>query len=85
MSSDDGISILRRPEVVRRTGLSNTRIDVLEKAGKFPARVRISERATGWRSDEVDEWIRARPRASDAPPDPAGDPRSRGLGRRRSA
>lgn len=61
--------ILRRPEVEAMTGLRRTRLDELERQGKFPQRVRISDRATGWRSDEVEAWIEALPRASEADSD----------------
>jgi len=55
--------ILRRPELKERTGLSNAQRDRLEAAGKFPRRVLLSERAVGWHSDEIDDWIQSRPRA----------------------
>jgi prophage regulatory protein len=63
------LRILRRPDVERVTGLKKTRIDELERRGEFPQRVRISDRATGWRSDEVEAWVAARPRAADVPSD----------------
>ena len=63
------LRILRRPEVERVTGLKKTRLDDLERKGAFPQRVRISDRATGWRSDEIDSWIAARPRANCAQAD----------------
>ena len=59
--------ILRGREVDRITGLSRTVRYELEKAGKFPRRRRISERATGYLASEVDEWIRSRPLADDQP------------------
>lgn len=71
------LRILRRPEVERLTGLKKTRIDDLERADQFPRRVRISKRATGWRSDEVENWIAERPRAEDAPADDGYDIHSR--------
>ena len=55
-------TILRKPAVTERTGLSSAQIWRLEKAGKFPARVQISAGAVGWFSDEVDAWIEARAR-----------------------
>lgn len=63
------LRIIRRPEVQAMTGLGRTRIDELERAGEFPARIRISTRACGWRSDELENWIKSRPRAADAPAD----------------
>lgn len=64
--ADSKLRILRRPEVISMTGLGRSRIDELEKANKFPKRIRISDRATGWRSDEIEEWILSRPRADEA-------------------
>lgn len=58
--------IMRRPEVRDRTGLSDTRIDELERAGKFPRRVQLSARAIGWVETEITEFIRGRIAARDA-------------------
>ncbi len=69
------IRILRRRQTCDLVGMSPTRVDVLERRGEFPQRVRISERAVGWLSDEIEAWILARPRAADVPPDKAGNPR----------
>ena len=79
------LRILRRPEVLAITGLSATRIHTLERRGEFPTRVRLSDRACGWRSDEIEEWIKARPRATDVRPDIGADPRRRGVGAKRSS
>ena len=56
-------SILKQPEVSRRTGLSRSSIYRLEASGEFPSRVKLSESASGWLSDEVQAWIESRPRA----------------------
>jgi prophage regulatory protein len=58
------IGLLRLPEVRRLTGLSRSSIYRLEAISGFPARVRLSERATAWRADEVLAWVEARPRES---------------------
>ncbi len=79
------LRILRRPEVIAITGLSGTRIDELERAGRFPARRRLSQRAVGWLSTEVEDFILSRPLASESPPDLAGNPRARGVGRRKGS
>jgi len=55
--------IERLPDVMRRTGLRKTRIYALEASGKFPKRIKISERAVGWRSNEIDAFIASRPQA----------------------
>lgn len=59
-------ALLRRPEVSRRTGLSPNRIDELEKAGRFPKRVQISDRAVGWVESEISGFIQARIAERDA-------------------
>lgn len=56
-------SILRKPEVVRRTGLSAATIRRLELAGKFPKRLLLSAQAVGWSEREVTDWIESRSRA----------------------
>jgi len=77
------VRILRLPEVELTSGLKRTRIDELERLGLFPKRRRISKRAVGWLSNEVGEWIAARPCAEDVRPDAAGDPRRRGVGKKK--
>lgn len=52
--------IIRRREVCARSGYSHDTIDRLEKLGKFPARVRLSDRAVGWFEDEINDWIKSR-------------------------
>lgn len=39
----------------------------LEKAGKFPKRIRIGERRVGWRLSEIEAWLDERARISAAP------------------
>jgi prophage regulatory protein len=60
MTSGKHPALLRRPEVMRRTGLRQTRIDELERAGEFPRRVQLSIRAVAWVESEVSDYIRAR-------------------------
>lgn len=56
-------SILRKRAVRQRTGLSDTTIWRLEKAGDFPSRIQITEAgAVGWYEDEVDAWMHDRVR-----------------------
>jgi prophage regulatory protein len=56
--------ILRKSEVLSRIKLCYQTIWRLEKLGKFPARVKLGDRAIGWYSDEIDEWIKSRERVS---------------------
>lgn len=60
-------SILRRDEVLRRTGLSKATVYRLMEAGLFPRQVLLSSRAVGWLEHEVREWLDNRPRAGGAP------------------
>ena len=56
--------ILRTPEVVRATGLSNTTIWRRVRSGEFPAPVKLGSLATrsiGWRQSVIDDWITNRP------------------------
>lgn len=59
---DAGIEdrLIRRREVLRRTGLSSTALDRLERSGKFPIKVTIGPRAVAWSGSEVNAWIDAR-------------------------
>lgn len=61
------VSVLRKPEVEQRTGLSASSIDRLEAAGNFPKRMQLSPNAVGWLSSEVDGWIKSRPRGEMVP------------------
>jgi prophage regulatory protein len=56
-------SLIRLPEVRRLTGLARSTLYRLEKAGLFVPRVRIGQRATAWRLEQVQAWIAARPLA----------------------
>ncbi len=49
--------VMRFEEVAQCTGLSRTTIWRLERAGKFPARFKISNKAVGWSAQEVENWL----------------------------
>ena len=55
------MKILRRSEVVARVGLSHATVYRMMSRGEFPRSVRLSPGRTGWRSDEIDEWLASRP------------------------
>jgi prophage regulatory protein len=44
--------------------ISRSHIWRLERAGNFPARIRIGKRKIGWRASEVESWIDNRPSPS---------------------
>jgi predicted DNA-binding transcriptional regulator AlpA len=66
-------TVIRRREVRRRTGYSDTTIWRMEAAGTFPARFQLNPEAAGpygavgWYEDEVDAWIRKRVRGIGEP------------------
>ena len=53
-------TILRLPAVIERTGLSRSTIYLKIDQGHFPRQVKLSERAIGWPSSEIDAWIQSR-------------------------
>jgi prophage regulatory protein len=56
-SSSDPQSLIRLPDVVRRTGLGRSQIYALAKVDKFPSPIKLSERCSAWIAAEVDAWI----------------------------
>lgn len=56
--------ILRRPEVLARTGLTDSVLDREVRAGRFPAPFKLlpdrRARAVGWSELEVQAWITER-------------------------
>ncbi|MFG6139065.1 helix-turn-helix transcriptional regulator [Halomonas sp. B23F22_10] len=51
------VSLVRRPEVLRRCAISNSTLHRLINAGDFPAPIQISPRAVAWVASEIDRWI----------------------------
>ncbi|MCF7981865.1 MAG: AlpA family phage regulatory protein [Pseudomonadales bacterium] len=52
--------LLRFPQVKELVGLSRSQIWRLEQQGHFPRRVQISNRAVGWKSGQIEEFINSR-------------------------
>lgn len=52
--------ILKLPQVIEATGLSKSTIYVLISRGEFPAQIKLSERASGWKESDINEWIDSR-------------------------
>lgn len=50
-------TILRLPEVKKRTGLSRSTIYLRISNGGFPKPISLGGRAVGWLDSEIDEWI----------------------------
>ncbi len=53
-------SLLRLPEVKRRTGLSRSSIYAKMQNGNFPDKVNLGGRSVAWIDHEVEDWIRER-------------------------
>ena len=58
------MKILRRDDVLDRIGLSRSSLYNMVRAGRFPAPMRLGQRAVGWRLSDVDEWVASRPPAN---------------------
>ena len=52
--------ILRRKAVTEVTGLSSSTLWRLERAGRFPARKKLSANAVGYLAEDVEAWIQSR-------------------------
>lgn len=48
--------VIRRPEVLKITGLSPATIWRMEQDGRFPKRVSLGKNSCGWLSSEIDAW-----------------------------
>ena len=53
-------AVVSRDDLIVLTGLSETTLWRLEKAGDFPAKIRLSVRRVGWLRGEVEAWLRSR-------------------------
>jgi len=53
-------SLLRLPDVERRTGLRRAHLYKLARDGSFPRPVKIGARASAWRESEIASWIASR-------------------------
>ncbi|MDX1923144.1 MAG: AlpA family phage regulatory protein [Alphaproteobacteria bacterium] len=60
------LQILRKPEVKRLTGLSNSSIYLKISQGTFPAPFPLGEnaRAVGWEAESIQNWIKKQIEAS---------------------
>ena len=52
--------MIRLPAVLQATGLNKTRLYSLQRCGRFPRGVKISERAVAWPVADVQAWIAAK-------------------------
>jgi len=49
---------------MKKTGLTRSSLYQLIAKDKFPAQVKLTERCAAWYSNEIQDWINARPRAN---------------------
>jgi prophage regulatory protein len=73
--------LIRKPEVLSRTGLGNTTLYALVKQGRFPPPLPIAGRAVAWREIDINGWIsdrisaaRSRTQSTAANPTPVRNP-----------
>jgi len=48
--------IIRKKELLKAIGLSDVTIWRMERAGKFPRRIRLGGNSVGWYESEIIEW-----------------------------
>ena len=53
----DNMQLLNRKQVANRTNLSLSTIKRLEKEGRFPRRIKVTQFRVAWLASEIDDWI----------------------------
>ena len=61
-----GLTVLRRPQVQRRTGLARSSMYALIASGQFPSPINLTAHTVGWLEHEIESWIAQRTQASRA-------------------
>jgi prophage regulatory protein len=59
-TNQEKLSILRRKQVEKRTGLSRSTIYLRIQEGTFPRPIKLGARAVGWLENEIEAWLTAR-------------------------
>jgi len=57
--------VVRRKQLLEIIGVSGATQWRMEKAGLFPARVRLGKGSVGWHLAEVEKWLENRERVTD--------------------
>jgi len=57
----EGLRILSIEETCKRVDLHRSSLQRLEEKGQFPKRIATTRLRRGYRSDQIDEWIKSRP------------------------
>lgn len=55
---------LRRKDICRVYGISETTLNRMRKSGRLPEPVRVTERIVAWRADELDAALKSPPKAA---------------------
>ena len=58
--NQEKLTILRRKQVEKRTGLSRSTIYLRIKEGTFPRPINLGVRAVGWLENEIEAWLAER-------------------------
>jgi prophage regulatory protein len=82
LGGDTVISIIRRHEVERRTGLAKSSLYALIDKGQFPRPINLTEGRVGWLVHEIDAWAAERIAARDHPQQEQIERRGRGRPRK---
>lgn len=69
----DPLTLISKKELIKKVLYSGQHIGRLERAGKFPRRVKLGENRVGWVRAEIDAWIAKRMRARPTEPDDEQD------------
>lgn len=59
--------VVRRKQLLELIGLSCATQWRMEKAGLFPARIKLGEGSVGWHLTEIEAWLKDRERVSRQP------------------
>lgn len=57
------MQVLRMRDLVKVTHLSRSTIYALIKRGEFPKQIKLSTRASGWQSSDIERWIESKAEA----------------------
>lgn len=70
--------VVRRKQLLELIGVSSTTQWRMERAGQFPARVRIGKGLVGWHLVEVEKWLEDRERVLRRAPEGGSVPKGSG-------
>ena len=54
------VKVLRKRAVAQRCGLGQSTVDQMVRRGDFPAPIKLTRYAVGWRLEDVDRWLAER-------------------------